>query len=225
MQTAKIHLDIDLDALVRFCQSRHIVALGFYGPVLAEELEPDEEVGVAIDYDPQNMPGWEFATDPITSRKSSVAPRTSRRSAGCATRPAATRTARSPTSNTSTGPRILMAKREPREPAELLIDLLYSAREAVAATRMRTRFALDGDELYAAAMERLLITVGEAAYQLPKTFTDRYPEVPWQQVKRTRHVLVHNFYDVNADIVWDILTIHLPALIPQVTRVLDEPGE
>ena len=117
-----------------------------------------------------------------------------------------------------------MAKREPRSPPELLIELLYSAREAVAVTRMHTRLALEGDELYRAAMERYLINVGEAVYQLPKTFTGRYPQVPWQQVARTRHVLVHDFYNVESDIVWDILTIHLPALIPQVKRVLDDQG-
>ena len=117
-----------------------------------------------------------------------------------------------------------MAKREPRSPGELLVDLLYSAREAVAATRMRTRLALDGDEMYATAMERLLINVGEAAYQLPKSLTDRYPRVEWRKVAQARHVLVHNFYEVNPDVVWHILTFHLPALIPQVKRVLDEQG-
>ena len=63
MQTAKIHMDFDLDAIERFCQSRQVVLLGFYGPVLQRELEPDEEVGVAYKYDPSYSPGWEFAVD------------------------------------------------------------------------------------------------------------------------------------------------------------------
>ena len=63
MQTAKIHMEYDLDALVRLCKSRHIAALGFYGPVLEEELEPDEEVGVAFEYEPDYDPGWEWAMD------------------------------------------------------------------------------------------------------------------------------------------------------------------
>ena len=63
MQTAKVHLEVDLDALVRYCESRHIIALGFYGPVLERKLRPREEVDVAIEYDPENLPGWEFATN------------------------------------------------------------------------------------------------------------------------------------------------------------------
>ena len=118
-----------------------------------------------------------------------------------------------------------MAKREPPSPGELLVNLLYSAREAVAATRMRTRLALDGDEIYMMAMERYVINVGEAVYQLPKALTARYPEVPWAKVARTRHVLVHQFYEIDPDQLWDILTIHLPALIPQAKRVWDDLGE
>lgn len=53
---------------------------------------------------------------------------------------------------------------------------------------------------------------------------ERHPQVPWEKVEKTRHILVHNYFDVNWDIVWEIREIHLPALKSQVMDVMESEG-
>ncbi len=78
-----------------------------------------------------------------------------------------------------------------------------------------------GDMLYYAVVKNIEI-VGEAAFHLTKAFCENHPETDWNGIMKLRHVLVHDYYQINVQTVWDIIQQELPPLREQVTRYLAE---
>jgi len=56
--------------------------------------------------------------------------------------------------------------------------------------------------------------VGEAAARVSTAFRARHPDVPWRQIIGMRHRIVHDYLDVDFDIVWDVANADFPALLP-----------
>jgi uncharacterized protein with HEPN domain len=97
-----------------------------------------------------------------------------------------------------------------------------AATKAVALLKGRSRTDLDEDELLALGVVRLLEIVGEAANQVSKETQSRFPAVAWREVVGMRNILIHGYFDLNLDIVWDTVTRNLPQLIRAVEAALDE---
>ena len=70
------------------------------------------------------------------------------------------------------------------------------------------------------AVERNLEIIGEAARRLSLSFREETPQLPWRAIMATRHILAHEYDDVDIEIVWRIVTEHVPAMIPQLRAVL-----
>ena len=62
--------------------------------------------------------------------------------------------------------------------------------------------------------------IGEAAFKLNRDFKADHPEIPWRKIEGTRHILVHDYFDVNWDTLWDIVETHLPTLRHQLGGLL-----
>jgi uncharacterized protein with HEPN domain len=72
------------------------------------------------------------------------------------------------------------------------------------------------------AVVRNLEIIGEAAKKLPAQTRRDYPEVEWKKLAGLRDILVHDYFGIDMDIVWDIVQNKLPVLVEQVQRILDE---
>jgi uncharacterized protein with HEPN domain len=69
------------------------------------------------------------------------------------------------------------------------------------------------------AVIRNLSVIGEAANRLPQQFKDRHPEVPWHRIVGLRHRIVHDYFDVDLDLVWAIVETELPGLAAQISSI------
>lgn len=78
-----------------------------------------------------------------------------------------------------------------------------------------------GDMMFYAVVKNIEI-VGEAAFHLSKAFCKKYPETDWNGIMKLRHVLVHDYYQINVQTVWEIIQEELPPLLDQVTRYISE---
>jgi uncharacterized protein with HEPN domain len=67
-----------------------------------------------------------------------------------------------------------------------------------------------------------LEVIGEAASRITRTFQDENPEIPWAQIIAMRNRLVHAYYDVKLDIVWNTVTQDLPPLIQQLEALIND---
>ena len=70
------------------------------------------------------------------------------------------------------------------------------------------------------AVIRNLEIVGEAAKNISTQLHSKYSDVPWKGMAGVRNRLIHHYFGVNLDIVWDIVTVELPSLESQVEEIL-----
>lgn len=101
-----------------------------------------------------------------------------------------------------------------------LRHILDSAREALAFVKGRSRPDLDRDHMLSLALVRLLEIIGEAARGVSAAFRERYPEVAWNKMVGMRDRLIHGYFDVNLEVVWQTVAQDLPALIAQMEKII-----
>ena len=106
-----------------------------------------------------------------------------------------------------------------RDPSERLRDIL-EAIERVERYASRGRSAFQQDELIQTWILRHLQIIGEAARAVPETVRAVAPEIPWSKITGMRHVLVHDYFGIDLDLVWNAVERDLPELKAAATRVL-----
>jgi uncharacterized protein with HEPN domain len=65
-----------------------------------------------------------------------------------------------------------------------------------------------------------IAVIGEASGRIPAEVRDRHPEVPWARMRRMRNFLIHQYFNVNLQIVWDTAQQDLPALEVALREIL-----
>ncbi len=67
-------------------------------------------------------------------------------------------------------------------------------------------------------MERCLQNIGEAAGRLSDAAKDAHPRVPWSDIVGLRHVLAHEYGNIDYERLWDIATTDVPLLAAHLSR-------
>ena len=67
---------------------------------------------------------------------------------------------------------------------------------------------------------RHLQIIGEAAYALPKELRDQRPDIPWSKIIGMRHILIHDYFVIDINIVWDAVERDLPDLKSKIEEML-----
>ena len=70
------------------------------------------------------------------------------------------------------------------------------------------------------AVIRNLEILGEAVKLLSVKIKEQYPHIPWKDITGTRDKLIHDYFGVNIDIVWDIVKRELPKIQPKLEKIL-----
>jgi uncharacterized protein with HEPN domain len=81
-------------------------------------------------------------------------------------------------------------------------DILESARLIRQYVARSDRESFQADSLLQDAIVRRLEIIGEATKRLSDTFRARYPEVRWKQMAGMRDLLIHDYDEVDLDLVW-----------------------
>ena len=80
------------------------------------------------------------------------------------------------------------------------------------------------DELLQEAVIRRLEVIGEAAKNVSPELKERYPEVPWKEISGMRDVLVHEYFGVDLEQVWETASQEVPGLARQIEDILEADG-
>ena len=101
-----------------------------------------------------------------------------------------------------------------------LQHMLDAAREALSFAGGKARGDLDTDRMLVLALTRDLEIIGEAASRVTSECQDSYPNIPWRDVIGMRNWLVHAYFDVDLDILWDTIVDDLPPLAVELEKAV-----
>jgi uncharacterized protein with HEPN domain len=97
----------------------------------------------------------------------------------------------------------------PRTDLAPVSDMLDAAERALRHAAGLGRDALVADEMRSDAVLHVLTVFGEASVRVSEATRERFPDIPWRQIRGMRNVLVHRYDWVDWDIVWNVLAAHL----------------
>ena len=100
--------------------------------------------------------------------------------------------------------------------------MLEYASKAMVFAKGKTRANLDNDEQLRLALVQLIQIVGEAVSKVSRTLQEQIPSVPWARIISARNRLVHAYFDINLNVLWDTITDDLPPLVDQLQKIIDD---
>ncbi|MGB5159023.1 MAG: HepT-like ribonuclease domain-containing protein [Desulfobacterales bacterium] len=99
--------------------------------------------------------------------------------------------------------------------------MLEAAEDAISFARNRTRRDLDDDRMFTLSIVKSVELIGEAASKISKEGKDAHPEIPWSDIVAMRNRLIHVYFDIDLDRVWDTVTDDLPPLVYALKKILE----
>ncbi|MBL7075728.1 DUF86 domain-containing protein [candidate division KSB1 bacterium] len=98
-------------------------------------------------------------------------------------------------------------------------DILESIEKIKRYTKGMRLEELSKDNKTIDAVVRNFEIIGEASRQLPEAIKTRYPEVDWRAMIDFRNVIIHEYFGISINIVWDIIKNELPPLEKEIRKL------
>lgn len=101
-----------------------------------------------------------------------------------------------------------------------LRHMLDAAKDALGFAENKTRHALDGDRMLVLSVVKSIEIMGEAGARVAKECQNEFPQIPWENIIAMRNRLIHAYFDIDLDRVWDTVTDDLPPLVEELEKIL-----
>ena len=111
-----------------------------------------------------------------------------------------------------------------RDPAYLL-DMLQACREAQELTSSLTWETFEQSKLHQYALVKVIEIIGETARAVSDEAKARHPEIPWPAIIAMRNHLIHRYFRIDLQRVWDVLQNHLAPLAAQLEPLVPPEDE
>ena len=77
------------------------------------------------------------------------------------------------------------------------------------------------DDKTSSAVIRKFEIIGEATKNVPEEVRKKFPNIPWKEMAGFRDKLIHFYFGIKYELVWNTIKIELPRLRPELEKVLD----
>jgi uncharacterized protein with HEPN domain len=105
-----------------------------------------------------------------------------------------------------------------------MLDMVLAARKVENFTGGISWEKFKADDLLQNAVMHQIQIIGEAARKISQQYKDSHPEIPWQMIIGMRNRLVHEYFDIIPERVWDVVENNIPELI-RLVEPLVPPDE
>lgn len=78
------------------------------------------------------------------------------------------------------------------------------------------------DRILFYGLTKMTEIIGEAAYKLTLEFKETHPDLPWKEIIGMRHLLVHGYFTILPEVLWDVIENDIPQMIPILEKYLKE---
>ena len=78
------------------------------------------------------------------------------------------------------------------------------------------------DDKTVSACIREIEVIGEATKQIPKEITDKFEELPWSLMAKMRDKLIHWYFEVDEEIIWNVAVDKLPPIKKQIDKIIEQ---
>jgi len=112
-----------------------------------------------------------------------------------------------------------------RDPYLYIEDILTSIKKIKRYTAGMSFEDFIRDEKTIDAVIRNLEVVGEAAKNVPEEIRQKYPRIPWKEVAGMRDRLIHAYFGVDLEIVWQTIVSDLPKLESELVKIIKKEGQ
>ena len=110
----------------------------------------------------------------------------------------------------------------PRDSRVYLEDILEATRKITSYTANLSQAVFVEDEKTFDAVVRNLEVIGEAVKKLPEDLRAQHPSLEWKKMAGLRDILIHEYFGLDSEIVWDIVKNKVPTLNQAVRAMLNQ---
>jgi len=107
----------------------------------------------------------------------------------------------------------------PRDYKAFINDILEAIHRIELYTSKLSVDEFSESQLYQDAVVRNLEIIGEAVKRLPNELIKKYPDIEWKKIAGLRDILVHAYFGIDIEIVWDIVQNKIPELKDQILLI------
>ena len=107
----------------------------------------------------------------------------------------------------------------PRDYKVYVEDILESIEKVQEYTRGLTLPEFVQDRLVFDATLRNLAIIGEAARSIPELIKKKHPEIEWRKIVEFRNIVIHEYFEMDHEIIWDVIQNKLPTLKLQIEKI------
>ncbi|MBP0027687.1 DUF86 domain-containing protein [Roseofilum sp. Guam] len=105
---------------------------------------------------------------------------------------------------------------------QALIDILTATEQILRYVQDTTQEDFEQDDQKQAAILYRIIIIGEATKRLSTEFRQQYPIIPWREMAGLRDVVIHNYDDLDFEILWNVIQVNLPEILPELQLALNQ---